>query len=233
MSCEKGPNKFARMAGQVSAGISHLAGKRSFYAGLAVGAGGTIGSLALAKVIRKRRQPITIEPVSGTPANPRQISKEALRQASGTRANPKKISQQGQTGPGTKANPKRIPVLGRTPAEIKLQAASIRIQTGSGQPFTSKNSYRVVRPDGHDTGLAITPYVREDDQGQPVEDDRRWGVTHAASGSLISGPYDSLAQAQGLAGRLADLPWTGARLPGKDVTQARQIIEAYKGKNSR
>ena len=51
MSCENGPNKFARMAGQISAGISRLAGKRSFYTGLAVGAGGAVGGLALADEI--------------------------------------------------------------------------------------------------------------------------------------------------------------------------------------
>lgn len=33
MSCEKGPNKIARMAGQISAGITQLANKAAYYAG--------------------------------------------------------------------------------------------------------------------------------------------------------------------------------------------------------
>lgn len=223
MSCEKGPNKIARMAGQVGAGIAQLAGKRSFYAGVAVGAGGTAGGMALVKAIQNRRrngiQPGRRSPV---PAGP----------APGTRTGPRKISSEARQRPGTRANPRKIPVLSRTPAETGLQAATIRMQTGSGQPFTPKNSYRVVRPDGQDTGLAITPYVREGENGQLVEDDQSWGVTHAASGSLISGPYSSISQAQGLATRLSGLGWSAARVPTEEVDQAKQIIKAYRRRSS-
>ncbi|MBE7556701.1 MAG: hypothetical protein HS126_37095 [Anaerolineales bacterium] len=236
MSCEKGPNRVAQLAGQVGAGIAQLASKRSFYAGVAVGAGGTVGSMALIKAIRTRRngaqtggrQPVPAGPAPGLRANPQKIPKEAL-QRPGTRANPKKIPMdKASNAPGTRANPKQIPVLSRTPAETKLKAEPIRIQTGSGQPFTPKNSYRVVRPDGTDTGLAVTPYVREGENGQLVEDDQNWGVTHASSGSLISGPYRSVSQAQGLATQLSGLRWTAARVPAEDVNQAKQIISAYR-----
>jgi hypothetical protein len=219
MSCEKGANRIARLAGQVGAGIAQLASKRSFYAGVAVGAGGTAGSLALVKAIRKRRrngaqiggrQPVPAGPAPGLRANLKKIPKEALQR------------------PGTRANPRKIPVLSRAPAETKLKAAPIRIQTGSGQPFTPQNSYRVVRPDGSETGLAVTPYVREGENGQLVEDDRNWGVTHASSGSLISGPYRSVSQAQGLATQLSGLRWTATRVPAEDVHQAKQIISAYR-----
>jgi hypothetical protein len=236
VSCENGPNKVARLAGQIGGGISQLASKRSFYAGVAVGAGGTVGSMALIKAIQKRRngtqiggrQPVPAGPALGLRANPQKIPKEAL-QRPGTRANPKKIPMdKAPNAPGTRANPKQIPVLSRTPAETKLKAEPIRIQTGSGQPFTPKNSYRVVRPDGADTGLAVTPYVREGENGQLVEDDQNWGVTHASSGSLISGPYRSVSQAQGLATQLSGLRWTAARVPAEDVNQAKQIISAYR-----
>jgi hypothetical protein len=232
MSCEKGANRVARLAGQVGGGIAQLASKRSFYAGVAVGSGGALGSLALVKAIRKRgrngAQTGGRQPVLAGLANPQKIPKEAL-QRPGTRANPKKIPMdKAPNAPGTRANPKQIPVLSRAPAETKLKAAPIRIQTGSGQPFTPKNSYRVVRPDGSETGLAVTPYVREGENGQLVEDDQSWGVTHAASGSLISGPYRSVSQAQGLATQLSGLRWTAARVPAEDVTQAKQIISAYR-----
>jgi hypothetical protein len=237
VSCEKGPNRVARLAGQVGAGIVQLAGKRSFYAGVAVGSGGTLGSMALVKAIRNRRrngsqigrrQSIPVGPAPGMRVNPRKIPKEAL-QRPGTRANPKKIpTEKIPNAPGTRANPKQIPVLSRTPAETKLKAAPVRIQTGSGQPFTPQNSYRVIRPDGSDTGLAVTPYVREGENGQLVEDDQSWGVTHASSGSLISGPYRSVSRAQGLATQLSGLNWTAARLPAEEVSQARQIVKNYR-----
>ena len=238
MTCEKAPNKIAQLAGQVGGGISRLAGKRSFYAGVAVGAGGAVGGLLLAKAIQNRRrngaqdgkrQPVPIEgSPQSTRANPRPIPRETL-QAEGTRANPRKIPQEAlRRNPGTRANPRPVPVLSRPPAETKLQAAPLRMQVDGEQPFTPKNSYRVVRPDGSDTGLAVTPYVRKGENGQLVEDDQSWGVTHAASGSLISGPYRSISQAQGLATRLSGLRWTAARVPAEDVNQARQFAQDYR-----
>lgn len=219
MSCEKGANRIARLAGQVGAGISKLASKRSFYAGIAVGAGSTLGSLALVKAIRKRRQ-------NGAQAGERQPV--PISRVPNKRAKPQKIPKEALQRPGSRARPKPIPVLSGAATETKLKAASIRMQTGNGQPFTPKNSYQVIRTDGSETGLAITPYVQEGENGQLVEDDQRWGVTHATSGSLISGPYPSQTQAQGLATQLSGLRWTAARVPAKDVTQAKQIIRAYR-----
>lgn len=236
MSCEKAPNRVARLAGQVGAGISQLAGKRSFYAGIAVGSGGALGGLALVKAIQRQRQngrrvsepqPVPAGPAPGRRTHPRKIPEAALRRP-GTRANPRKIPLgKGADGPGTRANPKQIPVLAGGSTETKLQAAPIRMQTG-GEPFTPQTSYRVLRPDGSETGLAVTPYVRESESGQLVEDERNWGVTHAASGSLISGPYRSVSQAQGLASHLSGLRWTAAQVPAEDVAQAKQIVSAYR-----
>jgi hypothetical protein len=90
----------------------------------------------------------------------------------------------------------------------------------------------VLRPDGSDTGLALTPYLRSGQDGQWVEDEKGWGVTHASSGSLISGPHGSVSEAQDLAGQLSSLRWTADRVPAQDVTQARQIIKAYRSERS-
>jgi len=72
MSCETGPNKIARLAGQVSGGISRLAGKAAYYAGFNsprraselapfirhAALGGAIGVAAMVAVrqVRRRRR---------------------------------------------------------------------------------------------------------------------------------------------------------------------------------
>jgi len=260
MSCETGPNKIARLAGQVSGGISQAAGKaayyagvaagsKTFYAGAAIGAGGAVGGLALARMIRQRRTRKSLQPRRliqggsngpGTKTNPRQIPVKSSGGSNGpgTKTNPRQIpvkSSGRSSGPGIKATPRQIPVLPKSPVETRLKAASIQVQSGAGQPHTLKNSYQVLRSDGSDTGLAITPYLR-DEGGQLVEDQEKWGVTHAGSGSLISGPYNNISQAQGLAAQLADLNWTAAQVPPGDVARARQIVSNYqhggKGDNS-
>jgi hypothetical protein len=103
------------------------------------------------------------------------------------------------------------------------------------QSYRPTKSYRVLRPDGSDTGLALTPYVRTGADGQVVEDEQSWGVSHAGSGSLIGGPYSSLSEAQDLAGRLSSVNWTKEvdQIPAQDVAQARQIIDAYGRRNQR
>ena len=86
----------------------------------------------------------------------------------------------------------------------------------------------MVRPDGGDTGLAITPHLEQGGDGQVVEKPGAWGVTHARSGALIDGPYQSIAQAQGLATELSALPWAASRVADVDVAQAKQIINHYR-----
>jgi hypothetical protein len=252
MSCETGSTKIAQLAGQVSAGITGLVSKRSFYAGIAVGAAGT-GALALAlNKIRRRPaaagylaapRPVTPRSsqsgpgalaVKGTRAAPRPIPVGAGAPAKGTRARPKPIPM-GSGAPaakGTRTNPRPIPVLSglaSTPP-TKLQRDTIQVQTapstGSRQPFPASNSYRVLRSDGADTGLAITPYLRPGEDGQPTPDPNAWAVTHSSSGALVGGPYASVATAQGLATQLANLPWTGT-MATEDMSRAKAIIAAY------
>jgi hypothetical protein len=120
-----------------------------------------------------------------------------------------------------------LPVLPAKPLETKLEKASIQVMTGRGQRFTAGNSYRVVQPDGTDTGLGVTPYITEDDQGQPVEDTSAWCVTHTPTGALMSGPYSAVAPAHHLATQLSPLRWMSATIPQADVARARQIIDEY------
>jgi hypothetical protein len=88
------------------------------------------------------------------------------------------------------------------------------------------NSPRVVRPNGGDTGLAITPGVTQGQNG-PVEQPGQWGITHTGSGALISGPYDDLSKAQQLASQLSELRWTEAKMPKSDIMKAKGIIKAF------
>jgi hypothetical protein len=153
---------------------------------------------------------------------------EAATTASGSRSNPRPLpNPEALYASGSRANPAAIPVLSARPPETKLQTASLKVQTSAGELFTPKNSYRVVRSDGGDTGLAITPHLEENDNGQPLEKGSAWCVTHTGTGALISGPYDTVSKAHNLATQLSVLRWTTAAIPGADVEKARQIIEEY------
>ena len=100
------------------------------------------------------------------------------------------------------------------------------MKTGAGEQFEAQNSYRVLRADGSDTGLAITPYL-ESGQGKTTAKEGTWGVTHTGSGALVDGPYDSVAQAQGLATKLSNLPWNGA-MSKQEIDRAKRIIRAHR-----
>lgn len=241
MSCERNASKISRVAAQFTGGVSRLASQRAFYAGLAAGVAGTkLGELAAARLRRRSRpvQPggaasfgLAAKSASrvgpGGRAQPRQIP-ETGQAAPGTRTNPKKIPPEALRAPGSRANPRPIPVLAGRQPETKLKEAAIHIKTDSGQPFTPKSSYRVVDLAGEDTGLAITPEVEETAGGTLAEVENRWNVTHTGTGTKISGPYPSVAQAHKLATRLSALPWTAARVPPPDVERARQIIDDYR-----
>lgn len=250
MSCDSNANKIAKMVCQISSGISQLASKRSFYAGVAVGAAGTgLGVIVVSKLRRPKgiRQPTLVRvgpagktangngwskaqtPRPGSRTNPLPLPNlEAATTASGSRANPMPLpNPEALHASGSRANPISIPVLSARPPETKLQVASLKVQTSAGELFTPKNSYRVVRPDGSDTGLAITPHLEENENGQPLEKGSSWCVTHTGTGALISGPYDTVSKAHNLATQLSVLRWTAAAVPGVDVEKARQIIGGY------
>lgn len=250
MSCDSNANKVAKMVGQISSGISQLTSKRSFYAGVAVGAAGTgLGVLVVSKLRRPKsisRPTLTRVGPAGKTAHgngwskaqtPRPGSRtnplplpglEAATTVSGSRANPKPLPNPAALyASGSRANPATIPVLSARPPETKLQTASLKVQTSTGELFAPENSYRVVRPDGSDTGLAVTPHLKENENGQPLKKDSSWCVTHTSTGALISGPYDTVSKAHNLATQLSVLGWTAVTIPGTDVQKARQIIEDY------
>lgn len=233
MSCETTSNRISKLAGRISAGIAGLSNKQAFFAGVAVGASGTgLGSLAVA-----RRQKLVnffgrlTNPQSTLP--PRQAVPVIGPSATRSKPKPKPIPNLAQPSSRSKT-PKPIPGLPAQPGttqtttQTKLKSAAIQMRDGQGQLYTPQNSYRVLRPDGSDTGLAITPYLEQDQNGRVVEKEEAWGVTHTGTGGLLDGPYPSISQAQGLATELSDLRWTEGRIPQADVAQARQIIDRYR-----
>jgi hypothetical protein len=226
----------------MSGAISQLSSKQAFFAGMAVGASGTgLGAFLVAKRQRianffRDRQPArgpgrqsrpkpTPKPIpglaAGSPARSKPKPIPGLADASAAKPKPKPI-------PGlSKRQP--LPTLSGTSAsQTKLQAGPVQVLGRDGQAFTVQNSYRVVRPDGSDTGLAITRHLEQDDKGQTVERPDAWSVTHAGSGALIDGPYPTIAQAQGLATELSALRWTASSVPKADVDRAKALIGQYR-----
>jgi hypothetical protein len=243
MSCETASNRISKLAGQISAGIAGLSNKQAFFAGVAVGASGAgLGSLAVARrqklanffrrLTDKKSDtpPRQAVPVTG-PGPARSGAKPKPRPIPGL-ASPSRQPKKAKPIPGLPAKQtKTIPILANpsnSAPQTKLQAASIPMQDGQGQTYTPQNSYRVLRPDGSDTGLAITPYLEQGENRQVAEKVGAWGVTHTGTGALLDGPFPSISQAQGLATELSTLRWTAARVPKADVDQARQMIGQYR-----
>ena len=226
MSCEKGSNKIAKLAARVGAGIAGMSSKQAFYAGVAVGAvGAGLSVLGLVKrdairsTFSRRNQAVNGRQPSSGPV--RQIPVGAnLSQK--RRRSTKKITTLKQK------SPRPIPALAARSQPTKLQAAPVEMQVGEGQRFKADNSYRVLRQDGSDTGLALTPHLTQKDRtGLTVASDQGWGVTHVGTGALLSGPYQKLSETQELATKLAPLRWTATTVPASDVERAKKIIQKY------
>ncbi|MCL4298074.1 MAG: hypothetical protein KJ077_20195 [Anaerolineae bacterium] len=250
MSCTTASNRFSQWASRMG-GVTRLAGQRAFYAGLAAGVAGTLGAQQVIKRARRRQAgsfPFPRTPQPGTRERPRPIptldgDQVGTAEKSERRDQPRQIPALAGDKPGTQARPRRIPLLERhqpqpipglaiappPPAETKLQPESLQVRSANGQVIIVPDSYRLVRSDGSDTGLALTPTLNAN--GEIIADS--WGITHTVSGSLVSGPHPDLKQAQALATQLAGLRWGNLRVPATDVEQARQIIAAFQpgGKN--
>ena len=96
------------------------------------------------------------------------------------------------------------------------------------------NGHVVLRPDGSDTGLALTPALKLSDQGGEVEaDTSRWWVTHIPSGKHVpgAGAYDRPEEAQLLAGVLAQLDWTRSEteLTTAEIRRVGATVSAFNG----
>src|SRR5690606_6952609 len=115
-----------------------------------------------------------------------------------------RLLQKLPTPPTKAAQP--IPALAARTQPVKLQAGPVRMQLGREQSYTA-DSYRLVRADGSETGLALTPYLTLTGPDKAIERSEQWGLTHLNSGALVSGPYPTLGEAQTLGQQLAALDW--------------------------
>jgi len=118
----------------------------------------------------------------------------------------------------------------------KLAESRVGVYAGpdqAGQPrWYAVDGYVVLRPDGTDTGLALTPALRQSEPAGVVEADTgRWGVTHIPSGKHVPGAdaYGGPQEAQGLAGLLAQLDWTRAEaeLTPAEIGQVEATVRAF------
>jgi hypothetical protein len=123
---------------------------------------------------------------------------------------------------------------------VETTLAESRVGVYAGQDKENQpiwfavNGYVVLRPDGSDTGLALTPALKLNDQGGKVEaDTTRWWVTHIPSGKRVpgAGAYNRPEEAQLLAGVLAQLDWTRDETD-LTITEIRQVgatVSAFNG----
>lgn len=126
------------------------------------------------------------------------------------------------SGPMVKPTP--LPLL-NTPAEkTHLQAAaSIAVSNDDGNDTTT-SGYRVLRDDGHDTGLSLTPHL---DKNHTPQDG--WVVTHSRTGKLVDGPFVTRPDAHNLATQLAAIEnWDQERMPISDLKRAATIVDQHR-----
>lgn len=140
--------------------------------------------------------------------------------------------------PSLSRMPRYLPPEKRVP--VRLQPASIRLNVGqlpNGQPawYTIQQGHVVLRTDGRDTGLALTPAVQigqlQEDGTQAVrEDTGQWMITHIPSGrSLGNRAFGNLETARVLAGILAQVDWTRdeRQITDREVSQVTQTFDYY------
>jgi hypothetical protein len=92
-----------------------------------------------------------------------------------------------------------------------------------------EQGYVALRPNGLDTGLALTPALKPDGQGGVREDPTAWSITHIASGKGLSGPYPSPQAAKPLVDILAQLDWSRSEeeISGAELRQAQLTAAAF------
>jgi hypothetical protein len=278
VSCEQDANRLSRLPARLSAGIGQLAGKRGFYAGLALGGAGLIGA-GLVALARRRSDPqqkkaterpsmINLKQIPQLPARTKIAPTTSLSPAERcgecqTRAGSKQGPWYGIKGrhycqdcapgaarkadidlalPTTAQNGGSVSAgstLANTGRDVNRQAvrtqpqvieylpperrvetrlAESRIGLNLGNanepaPFVVEKGYVMLRPDGSDTGLALTPNLKAergpDGQAQIQEDTSQWWITHIPSGRAVTDrAYDNLETAQMLGNILAQMDWT-------------------------
>jgi hypothetical protein len=291
MSCDSGANKISKLAGRMGSGISHLAGKRGFYAGLALGGAGLVGAGLVALARRQsnagrqswrdrpaanngqlaRFRPVpqlparqSVTPLSRPPLSERcagcqatgkpglwyrlndklycqDCAPGAARQADLDLLAPKpdiplkRIGLDGAKSAGVTAAAKAVEPLSLDKrVETRLERSRMRVlmpgdTNGRPVPLVTNNGYVVLRANGRDTGLAITPVPKADPSGDVTEDINQWAVTHVDTGVMLAYPYATPREAQLLAGIMAQEDWTAPveeMKPGQ-LKQIRQTIKKF------
>jgi hypothetical protein len=113
-----------------------------------------------------------------------------------------------------------------------LQPSVAEVTTPQGETYQTKNAHAVLTENGDPTGLVITPKVYRDKDDSPLQEDTSsWAVTHARSGKMVAGFYDTVEVAYDLAAKLSPLKWQDS-LDGSVDTMAKlgkaqQIIRSH------
>ncbi|MCB0190376.1 MAG: hypothetical protein KDJ65_00380 [Anaerolineae bacterium] len=100
--------------------------------------------------------------------------------------------------------------------ETRLVESRIGLNVGNANEpalFVVDKAYVLLRPDGSDTGLALTPNLKAETgaDGQAVirEDTGQWWITHIPSGRVVTDQaYGNLETAHMLGSILAQMDWT-------------------------
>lgn len=120
---------------------------------------------------------------------------------------------------GSRVKPARLGVDYLSPerrVETRLVESRIGLNLGNANEpalFVVDKGYVMVRPDGSDTGLALTPNLKAETgtDGKAVirEDTSQWWITHILSGRAVTDrSYSNLETAQTLGNILAQMDWT-------------------------
>lgn len=116
----------------------------------------------------------------------------------------------------------------------KLLDSRVRVRLGDSRdgPIwrVVDNATVVVDKRGFDTGLAITPLLKQTSDGTVTEALDRWRLTHIASGKALGGIYGSREEAQAVASILAQLDWTRseADIPAGEMQRALATLQLYR-----
>lgn len=119
----------------------------------------------------------------------------------------------------------------RVETQLVPSRLRVRLGEGAGGPRWAvvEQGYVALRPNGLDTGLALTPALLPAGQGGLREDASAWSITHIASGKGLSGPYPSPQAAKPLVDILAQLDWSRseAEISGAELRQAQATAAAF------
>ena len=124
-----------------------------------------------------------------------------------------------------------LPPERRVNTQLVPSRLRVRLGEGAGGPRWAvvEQGYVALRPNGLDTGLALTPALKSAGAGGVREDPSTWSITHIASGKGLSGPYPSPQAAKPLVDILAQLDWSRSEeeISGAELRQAQLTAAAF------